>query len=638
MEAVESKEELEIRKEITEEPDREISEEINGERNEETRGQTTSDAASETGSRQAGDAVIGAGVQTAADARGEAKGKISRWTENVKKMGLKLYEVFKEYPLTMGAIIIAAFLGALFLGWDAGQSEEIMEKTALFFLLSSFQVLLLEEVFRHKKVIRILGSIVAAVLSLFCVMILTGERKFILGVRSETVQEIVVRILAAYFILMVGVSIYHMYRRLEDDFAVYAAKAFLEIVKATVVYGLFALGLLILILIFDELIFDTGDFLEQVELFLAAGIYVPMCLKAVSGKNEKPGKFARLCILYVLKPMLLVSFGIIYIYIVKIFVTQSVPNNAIFSILAFLFAIGMPVWTMIHSIRKEDQKEGSQPALEVFLPYVFVPFLILQIWSMGIRIGIYGFTVSRYCAVLLLIAEGLYFVFYLLQHIWKKQAVSWMIFAVIAMAGIGLLAPGLSYDDVVIRSQMKRLTGMMRAERLTEREKTAIGSIYREIVSMGYKGEAAIAEKLSENQIAEIRDYDSGDAWREAIVYLNANCPFTDVDIYGYQRLYEVSYEKLPDGEKIDPHKVQINALQDFDEERAHYVLDMSDFLESVISRYDRKNAYEFSLHGCQIQPIDAARDLYLTDLSLRYYRDTHEIDYLYLDGYVLER
>ena len=39
------------------------------------------------------------------------------------------------------------------------------------------------------------------------------------------------------------------------------------------------------------------------------------------------------------------------------------------------------------------------------IPYLFTPFIFLQIYSMGIRIKEYGLTESRYIAVILIIFE-----------------------------------------------------------------------------------------------------------------------------------------------------------------------------------------------------------------------------------------
>jgi len=561
----------------------------------------------------------------------ETKVKKNKLAEAAKKFGRMIYEVLKEYPVTIGAILIAAFIGALLVSWDDRGSRDILEKIAAFFLLISFQVLMLEEIFKRKLVVRIAGSVVAAAISAFYVSILSTEKEVLFGIQADTVHEIALRILVVYAVVVIGFAIYHMYRRLEEDFEIYCTKAFLGLIRATVVYGLFALGLAIIILIFDELIFDTGDFLARVEVFLAGGIYVPMCLKAISGKNEKPGKFAGFCVLYVLRPMLILAFAIIYLYIVKIFVTDAVPSNRIFPILAFLFAIGLPVWTMVHGV---GEKDGLLSRASVFLPYVFVPFVALQCWSIGVRIRDYGFTTSRYSAVVLIVGEILYFILYLVHRRWKKQVLAWILFALMAMAAIGLLMPGLSYDDVIIRSQMRRLHEMLESGEPTGKMKSAIKSAYREIDWVGYKGERVLKEQLSKEQMDEIEKYDEWSSWRNTTVYLDDGFEFTDMDISGYRHLYSVSSVDVVNGNRVE---IQVND-KGSDEDKERYTVDMSELIDWAVDHFDVDNEYDFSLEGREQYKLDDKRDLYITQITISFDAETKEIGNLYFSGYLLER
>ena len=426
--------------------------------------------------------------------------KQNRILQALSRLGARIYEVFKDYPATMIAIIAAAFLGAVLAGDNifSDDYEEEVIRIIGFFLIFSLQAIMYEEVFKNKLKIRIAGYAISSVLSFVFMYIFSYEDKILFGTSIDTVIEICARILFVYGVIMTGCAIYHMFRRLEEDFEIYCTKAFLELLKASVVYGLFAIGLGIIVFIFNELIYDTDDFVWQLELFLAGGIYTPMCIKAISSKNERAGKFARFCIMYVLFPMLLIALTIIYIYIVKIFVTDSVPSNRVFDILAFLFSIGMPVWTMVHALEDrtglsetEKQPKGFSKAA-VFIPYAFIPFIILQCWSIGIRIKDYGFTISRYSAVVLIITEIIYFILYAIHHRGKKHAISWILFALMAVSFLAIIMPGISYDDVVIRSQTKRLEKMIENKELSDKQKSAIKSAYRAIDRVGYKGEKAL--------------------------------------------------------------------------------------------------------------------------------------------------
>ncbi|MBP5282481.1 MAG: DUF4153 domain-containing protein, partial [Lachnospiraceae bacterium] len=340
-----------------------------------------------------------------------------RFTDRIKSLAKRIIDVFREYPVTMICIMLAALVGTILIPIHDRDLEQNFERVIFFFLLTAMQAIAYEEIVPQKKPIRITGYIVSVLLSILNVYVLSYDRETFLGIDNNIVCEIFAKTLLVYGVIMIGLSIHHMFRRTEEDFEIYATKAFLEFLKATVVYGLFALGLALVIWVFNELIYQTDYLLEMVELFLAGGIYVPMCLKAISSKHDEPGKFSRFCILYVLQPLQLAAFAIIYMYIIKIFVTREDPANKIFLILACLFAIGMPIWTLVHGLKQE---KGILPKISIFLPYAFIPFLALQIWSIAIRIRAYGMTIDRYTCVVLVICEILYLALYAIQHIGKK--------------------------------------------------------------------------------------------------------------------------------------------------------------------------------------------------------------------------
>lgn len=553
--------------------------------------------------------------------------------EGIKTLGLKIYEVFRDYPVTMGAIIIAALIGAILIDMDSKSTRELLEKVLTFFLIWSFQTLTYEECFRKKPIVRIAGTIISAAISAFCVYVFQYDQELLFGTAADTVKEILARILTVYSVIMVGFSIYHMFRRLEDDFETYATKAFLELLKASVIYGLFAAGLAIIILIFNELIFDTDEFLGRVELFLAGGIYTPMCLKAISGKNEHPGKFFRLCILYVLQPMLLIAFAIIYLYIIKIFVTDAVPSNRIFYILSFLFAIGMPIWTLIHGI---TEKNGFLNKVTPFLPYVFLPFVILQCWSIGVRIGAYGMTPSRYGAVVLILCECIYFVLYALHHLRGKETLSCFLFALMIVSFLGVLFPGTCYDDVVLRSQMKRL--IAEADTLDVNDAKATSTLrqrYNVVKRVSYKGEKALEENFSKSQLETFETYSAYSYTQYERIYLSVSNCFDGVDLSDYKAAYSISSSGQPQKGVLYFHAYEKNANWD-PSIPENINVDLSDLIDWSINNYNSSNSGKYSITGRETYRIDDRMDLIIDRISLDYKSDTKEVTSLSVRGYLM--
>ena len=548
-------------------------------------------------------------------------------------LGRMIYQVFKDYPVTMFAIIAAAFIGAILVDIDNRDLEDALEKLAGFFLLSAGQVIMYEEVFKSKLAVRISGYVASGAIAAFSVYyILTTESTTLFGTDSDTVIEICVRILAVYLTALLLWAVYHMFVRLEEDFEIYCTKAFLGLVKANFIYLLFAAGLAVIILIFNELIFDTDEFLSRVELFLAGGIYVPMCLKAISSKGEKPGKFAKLCVVYVLQSMLLIAFAIIYIYIIKIFVTDSVPSNQVFYILAFLFAIGMPIWTMVHSMREE---EGFLSKVAEYVPYAFVPFILLQCWSMGIRIREYGYTASRYMAILLVIGEVIYFVLYVLHQTGRKKAISWILFFLMLIAAFGLIIPGTCYDDVVIRSQTKRLSVMMDQVEADPSLKSAIKSAYRTIDGVGYKGKKALDKTFTKTQIAEIEEYSEYNQWGRDRIYLRYEDNKKCIDVSGYVRMYKTYGTESSVPDELGNVKVTVYGESGTE---IKYPVNVNELVDWAAANFTDRNSDDFDLTGRDKIKIDDLRDMYITQCNMNIYEDNGEVESIRISGYILER
>ena len=568
----------------------------------------------------------------------ENQEKKMKLRENLKALATKLISVFQEYPVALISIVVAALIGAILV--KTGSNEDLtlnLERGLLFLLTLAIQALTFEEFFPKKWVPRLTGYGISTLLSALYVFILSVERETFLGMDNEMVLNFVWRVFAVHGAIMVGLSIWHMFRRTEEDFEVYATKSFLALLQATVIYGLFALGLALLIWVFNELIFDTDEFLSQVEIFLAGGIYVPMCLKAISGKNEAPGKFSRFCIQYVLQPLQLLAFAIIYVYILKIFVTTGFASTRIFSILGFLFVCGMPIWTMAHGI----QQTGFFAKFTKFVPYSFLPFVILQIWSISLRIGEYGVTSDRYTCVILIVGELIYFVLYFLHHRGNKQALSWTLFAAMALTFIVLLCPGLSNDDVVIRSQMNRLTKFLSIEDPSEGEIYALKTSYRSINWLGYNGKKALNERLTAEQKSRAEKYleynynDSG-KW----VSLYASRDFTDVDVSAYRRIHYVAsfYASSSKQEALDSRIIPLRLANNSGETNETIQADLSSYLDWVMSTYTERYNNNFSLEDHAFVQINDQYALYLTHISIEYECGKKSIRHLEIRGYLMER
>lgn len=546
----------------------------------------------------------------------------------LKNAVLKIANVFREYPITLGSIVLIAAIGAVII--DCSFDTEICERIIVFLAALSIQTLFIEEHMRDRQALRIAGYIIAALLSAFFQYFEFYGSEVFLGMPWNKANEIITDLYVSYFACLGLASVYHMYRRQGDSFETYCLKTFFGLVRTSVVYGLFAAGLAIIILIFDTLIFHTHNFIGRVEIFLAGGIYVPAMLLVVSGKKGGVGKFAKACVLYVLEPMLILAMAIIYIYIVKIFVTNDIPSNAVFSIITSLFAAGMVIWTLACGI---DEANVFCKIARI-LPFVFIPCILLQAWSVLIRIKDYGITPSRYFGVALVIFELIYMVLYLLQRLLKKEAIALILWVAALAVVTALLVPFANYTSVCARSQLKRLSGIKISEELKSSDlaETA-GSSYRVLLNdCGYRGKELINQMFTEDEQKILNScYGTSDSGRR-IYYLNGNDELVAFDISGYKTLTSV------DGKGTEP----ISTVELTVDGEVRYTTDLSEFvkeLEEFGSKKAGSSQYDsFNLNEYGVIELDKQYDLKITWFSADYDAETGELENLNLNGYLLEK
>ncbi|MCR5704909.1 MAG: DUF4153 domain-containing protein [Eubacterium sp.] len=557
----------------------------------------------------------------------QTKGKFEK---SILKIKEQFREVFRDYPLTMTTIIIASVIGAMLVDFSSRTMGETLERIEMFFFFLSFQELLLEEMFRKRKNVYWIGTVFAMAFSAFSVWLLSGSHRNWSVFQKEYTDYILWKVIVVYAVIAVCLSVHHMYTRTEEDFEVYCTKTMGEICKVTAIYGMFALGMAIIIWIYNSLILDTDSFLERIEIFLVGGVYAPMLLRAFSGKKKPMEKYYENCVLYVLQPMLLIAVAIIYLYIIKIGVMKDFSERKIFEILSWLFVLGMPIWTMAHAT---SRKEGGFYSVGKILPYLFCPLIVLQIYSMALRIQQCGFTIRRYQGLMLVVFEILYYVFYFLQLKGIKKAISWCLYVLIGICVVALWVPHLNYEDVVISSQIPRVIEGMEIENVIARERS-VGSAYNEIYRLGYRGRKALNEEFSKEQLEKIKNYNSVASYTPQILYLNDRIEFSDIDVSQYRRIMKIQIYEMKN------HDIAIVKIfgRDARDTVETCEVDIRSLIRWGEENYDEDNDYSFSIKGREMYSVDSGRDIFLTNISIELDTEQHEIRYIRGEGYLLEK
>jgi len=153
-------------------------------------------------------------------------------------------------------------------------------------------------------------------------------------------------ILYFYIACTVLLAIYVLLRQQKLDLPHCIGRIIFALLRAVGVYLVLNIAVILILEIIDALLVDIDTFRVElnIQLMLSALAYFPTCLLAVSDTSEDNAAFTKKFVSYVLLPCVWIAMFVIYLYVVKIFVTQEVPSNEIFSICASLFAIGMGSW------------------------------------------------------------------------------------------------------------------------------------------------------------------------------------------------------------------------------------------------------------------------------------------------------
>lgn len=215
-------------------------------------------------------------------------------------------------------------------------------------------------------------------------------------------------ILYFYIACTVLLAIYVLLRQQQLDLPHCIGRIIFALLRAVGVYLVLNIAVILILEIIDALLVDIDTFRVElnIQLMLSALAYFPTCLLAVSDTSEDNAAFTKKFVSYVLLPCVWIAMFVIYLYVVKIFVTQEVPSNEIFGICASLFAIGMPIWMMASGFVEE--KTSRYAKLISITKYIYAPFILLEIYSMSVRVKAYGLTEQRYAAWMFILLQVIY--------------------------------------------------------------------------------------------------------------------------------------------------------------------------------------------------------------------------------------
>lgn len=440
-------------------------------------------------------------------------------------------------------------------------------------------------------------------------------------------EEIIGNIFTAYVIVLLLLVIYKLSKESELDIKKYLLNVFSETFIVGITYIILNAGIAAVTAIFITLILD-GEFYSIIPrlLVLVLGIfYIPSIISVFSNaKNIKVNTFIEKLLLYVILPLTIIAIAIVYIYIAKILILRQIPKNVIGRILIAIYCVAIPVWAMTSSI--EDKRFIK---IITKIPYIYLPLILLEIYSIGARIYQYGFTPLRYLFVLFIIFQLISFFVIIIK---KEKRLRELIFVILIITVIYLISP-LNYRIVSNLSQKnildKYIENAIKFEDCSEEEQEKYKGAY-EYLKYENDSDKYINDKLTEE---DIQNLEKNTYYRNENKYVYENKDLKEMNIDGYSKLYcfEDNFEY---NDKIDTKNIKI-VYGEIEEKELE--IDLSNFIKRIIE-YDKENYSKNEyFEENNIIRIDEFRKIFITDLNFSY-NSKNEIKNLSLNGYLLEK
>lgn len=520
---------------------------------------------------------------------------------------------YKTYPITLTVIYLLTLFSSVVLDSMITESKlfRVLEDILLPLYVSAAVLILitfLVEIICKKKIHKFLFSILGFLVSLAFFILLYKE------VGNE--YYFLYRLIVCCCICLVCFILYFLTKKSKLSSEKYLVYVVQNHIIMAFIYGIVANGLIYVVLLFTFLIIgnaEHGIFASEILLF--GFFYAPEYIRIITRLGVKEDKTYRLTEIvskYILKGIVITAFAIIYIYMAKILITWKIPSNEIYRILASLFVVGCPIWTMSNVFTEKRSK----------LPLFFIPFVFLEIFSLVMRVYYNGLTPVRYLGFVLIVLE----IVYIILYCFKKEQISKILFVMAIATVCSTIVPFINFYDLSIAAQEKNIKVYLEKDNLSEVEKGRVYSAYDYLSSeegnSSYKSyKFDIISNEDKKVISSWGGYTSTAKDVEYVDLVNKK----DIRVDGYKNIYEVSIYSVEEGLKVYYGS----------EDKYNFVIS-DDFMKAV--RVYADNRLDNNDYNYYVIEINDKLTLVWGSLSFRYDTRTSEMLDTYIHGYVLSK
>lgn len=538
--------------------------------------------------------------------------------EFFKRMFTTYKENIKQYSATNIVIIVTTLILTLM------PSNFVMNFTSRFLMiavlcaLNFFAIETYMQDTKKRRILYVLGIIIAIVIN------------YVVKLHNTYAIS---RMVIGYFLIVLLLAIFKITKDSEEGLSKYLLKVNKNLFYIGIIYVILNMGLMAILVILELLLLDGNSFLNiiiRVQTALLGLFLLPATMMAIINTKTEVTKFIDNIVCFVLLPLILVATAIIYIYMAKIFILKQIPKNAIFRILSALFIVYFPEWIMLESYKEKNNVINKICKL---LPIAFIPFIGLQVYSIGVRCTENGLTPTRYLGIILIIFEAIA----IFLNIYKdKKYVIHIYTTAIILIAVVTICPFINMQTISNINQGSRLDKAWAEgkgfEELDEREQDIIVSAYAYLKKQE-DGEKYIPKRLSRLGLGNILQ-DRLEPYKATTCYSTKSASYLldsngVVSIEGYKVMSRIikTYNDL-----------SVEHLEDLNLRDEIYI-DLKQYIQNVANE-NRTNSSTEYISKNKLLTINENVDFCITEFNIRYEEDEknnlENIEYLRIVGYLL--
>lgn len=471
--------------------------------------------------------------------------------ERIKGQFAGLGDSFLRYPVT---VLLSITLMVILIiqnerNIDGIYDTEMLRRlamTAAIGMLASISLKHLQERFWPDKPALILVSVPSALLMALYYIFFTEDMNQISGMRF--IGFLLTLIIAVFYTLKLKTN---------RNYEPYVIRIFSGFFLTVLYSGVLYFGISAILFTINAL-FDADIDGKWFFYFFLMVTFIFGALMFLSKLPEKEEPFEsypyskalKILLLYIVIPLITIYTGILYVYFIKILLTQEWPMGLVSNLVLWYSVVSAAVIFFITPILEEYKLARL---FRTWFPRILLPILGMMFVSIGKRIAQYGVTENRYFVVLL----GIWVLLIMVYFIVKKKLTNIFIPVTLSIfALVSILGP-LSAFSVSNFSQNQRFTALLEKNDMlqsgsiqpgtgvSEEDRRNISSIVNYFDSRDPSKLKYMADDFEYNDFERVFGFKREDYYgypQMDYIYLSTDMDQSGIRIEGFDYLFTVNY------------------------------------------------------------------------------------------------